>query len=262
LWEAIVVSKTCVAAAPSGCAGWRCTHRQLTSFGADDHLRPGCQSRHRSFCRSEDSHDLEATHPDLPQGAMCTASAGNEHLRQFGHGGTAHVCILRFAEVYMFLNSFECTQIHAHKYCLSLPLLIWWVQVDSCLHQRPGPASAKRTHDVQASAKRPDQSNSRELDSNCNQSLCAIRCCSMPAARITKNADTSFHDTSHLLPSILIMDALPHRRIILRCPTPVPSDALHACMHACLPSKEFCTVAFFLVMNPKTTSQTCISEQA
>ena len=80
LREACLASKRCLAAAPPGCAGWRCTHRQLTSFGADDHLRPDCQSRHRSFCRTEDSHNLEATHPDLPQGAMCTASATSDKL--------------------------------------------------------------------------------------------------------------------------------------------------------------------------------------
>ncbi len=125
LWEACMASKRCLAAAPSGCAGWRCTHRQLTSFGADDHLRPDGQSRHRSFCRTEDSHDLEATHPDLPQGAMCTASAGNEHLRQIGHGGTAHLCILHVYSVnftWMFQQPFKCTQIHAHKHCMSLSL--------------------------------------------------------------------------------------------------------------------------------------------
>lgn len=186
LREACLASKRCLAAAAPGCAGWRCTHRQLTSFGADDHLRPDCQSRHRSFCRTEDSHNLEATHLDLPQGATCTASAGNAHLRQVGHGGTAHLCILH---VYMFQKPFKCTQIHATLYVFTAVDLVG--QVHSCLRQRSGPASATRTRDVPGSAKHTDQSNSccRAPASNCNQSVCAIRCCSMPAARSEKKED-------------------------------------------------------------------------
>jgi hypothetical protein len=182
-----LASKRCLAAAPPGCAGWRCTHRQLTSFGADDHLRPDCQSRHLSFCRTEDSHDLEATHPDLPQGAMCTASAGNAHLRQVGHGGTAHLCILHILHVP------ETIQMHTN----SCTQTLWYVftavdlmgQVHSCLRQRPGPASATRTRDVPGSAKHTDQSNSccRAPASNCNQSVCAIRSYSMPAAGSKKS---------------------------------------------------------------------------
>ncbi len=152
LREACLASKRCLAAAAPGCAGWRCTHRQLTSFGADDHLRPDCQSRHRSFCRTEDSHNLEATHLDLPQGATCTASAGNAHLRQVGHGGTAHLCILH---VYMFQKPFKCTQIHAHKHCMSLPLLICYQDLQSTLiGQTAAAAAAAAAENLQAIAVR------------------------------------------------------------------------------------------------------------
>ena len=73
---------------------------------------------------------------------------------------------------------FTCFRKHSnahkvmHTNIVCLCRLIWWVQMHTCLHERPGPASATRTHDVPGSAKRTDQSNSSEPKQLQSQCLC------------------------------------------------------------------------------------------